>query len=117
MLQRFKVYPTENAIRNRALVEAIGESQDQTAFLAWHPKKEVPYEFTRPIPVKPEQKHQSVLKQQAIESAEVAWRLKQPDFSRAELAKLTFTTKHRWFPRSRDKKMNFKKTPMDRRYL
>lgn len=117
MLERFKVYPTENAVRNRALVEAIGESQDQTAFFAWHPKKEVPYEFTRPLPEVVEIKSQSVIKQQAIESAEVAWRLKRPEFSRAELMKLTFTSKHRWFPRSRDKKLNFKKTPMDRRYL
>lgn len=117
MLERFKVFPAENAVRNRALVESIGETKDQTAFLAWHPKKEIPYEFTRPLPTKVEQKSQSVLKQQAIESAEVAWRLKRPEFSRDELSRLTFTTKHRWFPRSRDKKMNYKKTPMDRRYL
>lgn len=47
MLAKFKVYAPENTIRNRSLVEAIGESRDQTAFFAWHPKKEIPYEFTR----------------------------------------------------------------------
>lgn len=67
--------------------------------------------------MKIEQKSSSLLKEQAIESAQVAFKLKRPEFSRAELSKLTFTTKHRWFPRARDKKMNYKKVPMDRKYL
>ena len=114
---RFKVFPSENPVRNRALVESMAESQDKTAFFAWHPNKEISYEFTRPLPTKLEMKSQSVLKEQAIQSAEVAWRLKKPEFTRAALAKVTFTTFHRWCPRARDKKMNYKKTPMDRRYL
>lgn len=117
MSTRFKVFPPENPVRNRALVEAMAESQDKTAFFAWHPKKVCPYELTRPLPTKLETKNQSVLKEQAIQSAQVVWKLKRPEFSRAALAKATFTTFHRWCPRARDKKQNYKKTPMDRRYL
>lgn len=47
LLVRFKTYPPENPLGHRALVEAIGESKDQTAFFAWHPRQEFPYEFTR----------------------------------------------------------------------
>ncbi|CRL08471.1 CLUMA_CG021386, isoform A [Clunio marinus] len=116
-LARFKVYGPENPNRNRAYVESLAESQDGTAFFAWHPKKEVPYEFTRPLPTKIEQKSQSLLKEQQIEKAKLAWKHSHPDFAREELARLTFTTKHRWYPRARDKKHNFKKTLMDRKYL
>lgn len=115
ILARHKVFPPLNIIGNRAFVESIAESQDGTAFFAWHPKKEVPYEFTRPLPVALESNNNSLLREQAVEAAKVAWKLKRPEFSREELSKLTFTTVHRWYPRSRDKKA--KKTPMDRRYL
>jgi len=117
LLTRFKVYPAETAVRNQALVESIAESQDKAAFFAWHPKKPFPYELTRPLPVKQETKSQSVLKEEAIEKAQTAFSLKRPEFSRAELARLTFTTVHRWFPKARSKKWNYKKTPMDRKYL
>lgn len=117
MLVRFKVFPPVNPVGNHSLVEAIGESKDQTAFFAWHPKQDFPYEYTRPLPTKLEQKSQSLLKDQKIETAKIAFKLSHPEIARGELMKLTSTTKHRWFPRSRDKKLNFKKTPMDRRYL
>lgn len=111
------MFPAENCVRNRALVETMGESQDQTAFFAWHPKQEFPYEYTRPLPTKLEQTNRSLLKETAIESARTAFKLDKPEFARAELMKITSTTKHRWFPRARDKKFNYKETPMDRRYL
>lgn len=117
LLERFKVYPTETATRQRALVDSIAEAENQTAFFAWHPKKEYPYELTRDLPTKIEQKSSSLLREEAVASAQLAWKLKNPVFTRDRLAKLTFTTVHRWFPRARDKKLNYKKTPMDRRYL
>lgn len=117
LLTKFKVYPAETSVRNKALVESIAGSQDNTAFFVWHPKKSFPYEFTRPLPAKLETKNQSVLKEEAIEKAKTAYSLKRPEFTRAELARLTFTTVHRWFPKARAKKWNFKKTPMERKYL
>jgi hypothetical protein len=58
-----------------------------------------------------------LLKEKAVENAKIAYRLQHPDFSRAELAKITSTCKHRWFPRARDKKFGYRKIPMDREYL
>lgn len=117
LLERFKVYPIETSTRQRALVESIAEAENQTAFFAWHPKKDYPYECTRDLPTNIEQKSSSLLRDESIASAQAAWKLKHPIFTRDRLSKLTFTTVHRWFPRSRDKKANYKKTPMDRRYL
>lgn len=116
LLTKFKVFPEETPVRHRALVETIAESKDQTAFFAWHPKKEIPYEFTRPLPTAIEQKSYSMLKDQKLEDAKQAFSLtNNQHFVIERLTKVTFTSKHRWFPRSRDKKA--KKTEMDRPYL
>lgn len=110
-----KIYPPINLVKNRALVESIAESQDQQAYFAWHPKKEFPYEFTKPLPKIETQVTSSIVKDEILEAAMKAYKHNYPDLARANLSKLTFTTKHRWFPRSRDKKA--KKTVMDRPYL
>lgn len=112
---QFKIYPAENAVKNRALVESIGETTDQRAFIAWHPKKEYPYEFTRPLPTLTEQINHSLIKDEVLHAAENAFNRKTGTFSIDKLSKLTFTCRHRWYPRSRDKKA--KQTPMDRTYL
>lgn len=116
LLTKFKVYPDETPIRHRALVEAIAESKDQSAYFAWHPKKDVPYEFTRPLPTALEQKNQSLLKETLIDDAKSVYSVcNRPKFVEENLAKMTYTSKHRWFPRARDKKA--KKNPMDRPFL
>jgi large subunit ribosomal protein L42 len=112
---KFQVFPAETAMKNRALVESIAESQDQMAFYAWHPKKEIPYEFTKPLPPPQERINTSLMREEALDEAMRAHKHEYPDLVRDKLAKITFTTKHRWFPRSRDKKA--KKTEMDRPYL
>lgn len=111
----FKVYPAETPVRCRALVESIAKSRDQQSFIAWHPKKEIPYEFTRPLPKFETEFNSSLIKDEILEQALKAYKHSYPDLVRENLSKLTFTTKHRWFPRSRDKKA--KKTIMDRPYL
>lgn len=116
-LESFKIFPAENPIKNRALVEAIAESKDQKAIFAWHPKKDFPYELTRPLPTKIDQTSSSLLKEKSIQDAAVAFKLNHPEFSRAELVRLTSTSKHRWFPKSRTRKSHYKQTPMDRPYL
>lgn len=112
---QFKVFSAETPEKNRSLVESIAESNDQRAFFAWHPKKEFPYEFTKSIPTAKQQITNSLIKDEILEKALKAYRHEYPDLVREKLSKLTFTTKHRWFPRSRDKKA--KKTEMDRPYL
>ena len=104
-----------NAIGNRALVAGVTTTGDKTTFVAWHPDVEFPYEFSKPIPVKVENSSSSVINESAMKDAQRAFKSLHPEVARQELQKLTYTTKHRWFPRARDKKA--KKTEMDRPYL
>lgn len=84
--------------------------------ICWHPEKKFPYECSKPLP-KIEAKAESILK---ITPDEVN-KVYQREPPRAcptvadELARITYTTKHIWFPRSRDKKA--KKTIPNRPYL
>ncbi|CAG9771007.1 unnamed protein product [Ceutorhynchus assimilis] len=88
---------------------------DGSTLVAWHPKKDIPYECTQPLPEEKIQEHPSVLKTQLTPELLSIFNKKTPEQARAELMSITNTTKHRWFPRARDKKA--KKTPMDREYL
>ncbi|KAG5678124.1 hypothetical protein PVAND_007823 [Polypedilum vanderplanki] len=110
-----KYYPRVTGVQNKALVEGIAVTQDQRAFVAWHPKKEFPYEFTRPIPSITKQVSNSLMKEEVLDAAKQAYKHNYPNLVNQKLSALTFTTKHRWYPRSRDKKA--KKTEMDRPYL
>lgn len=83
-------------------------------FVAWHPEPDFPYEYSKPIEMK-DRSNPSLLKEAAINTAMEAFQNKHPELVRQELMNLTYTTKHIWYPRARDKKA--KKTPMDRTYL
>nr|XP_023019361.1 39S ribosomal protein L42, mitochondrial [Leptinotarsa decemlineata] len=86
-----------------------------STLLAWHPKKDFPYECTKPLPEKVEFAEASVLKTTLTPEVMSIFNKKTPEQARQELMNITHTTKHRWFPRARDKRA--KKTPMDRPYL
>lgn len=112
----FKSFPKLNAAYNAASVQSVALSKDETTFVAWHPKiKDFPYEFSKPIPTVQEQQSASLLKDKSVQTALNAFKNKHPEVARQELMKITHTTKHRWYPRARDKKA--KKTPMDRPFL
>ena len=112
----FKAFPKLNAVQNATSVQSIGLSKDETTFVAWHPnRRDFPYEFSLPIPTVQEQQSASLLKEKAVLTAYNAFKSKHPEVARQELMKMTYTTKHRWYPRSRDKRA--KNTPMDRPYL
>ena len=112
----FKSFPKLNSVDNSASVQSVALSKDESTFVAWHPKvKDFPYEFSRPIPTVQEQHSASLLKDKSVQTALNAFKNKHPEIARQELMKITYTTKHRWYPRARDKKA--KKTPMDRPYL
>ncbi|XP_022901808.2 large ribosomal subunit protein mL42 [Onthophagus taurus] len=92
----------------------FAKTDDGSTFVFWHPKKEFSYENTRPLPeVKAESS--GVLKTELSHQLKEVFNKKSPDMAREELMRITYTTKHKWFPRSRDRKA--KKTPMDREYL
>lgn len=107
-------YSTKTATGNRGLVDKIGTTSDNSTFVAWHPEIDFAYEFTRPIPPQPTPRS-SLIKAEALDTATKAFVNKHPEIVRQELCRVTFTTKHRWFPRARDKKA--KKTAMNREYL
>lgn len=108
-------YSSKTATGHWSLVDKIALTDDRKTFVAWHPSTEFPYEFSRPIPAYEERNRSAVIKESAMDTAMAAFNTKHPEIARQELQRITFTTKHRWFPRSRDKKA--KKTPMDRPYL
>lgn len=116
--QSIRHYSKSNSIiGNRCYVEKIALTDDGKTFVAWHPRaeSEFPYEHTLPVPTVKEQNRSAVLKSSAVEMAMKAFHTKKPALARRELARITFTSVHPWFPRARDKKA--KKTPMDREYL
>lgn len=97
------------------LVDKVALTADGSTFVAWHPRPAFPYEHSRPIPLVEMRDRSAVIKESSISTAMHAFNTKHPEIARQELSRITFTTKHRWFERARDKKA--KKTPMDREYL
>ncbi|XP_015114634.1 39S ribosomal protein L42, mitochondrial [Diachasma alloeum] len=82
--------------------------------VCWHPEPKFPYECSKPLPeVKPAP--HSVLKITEEEAYKVWTPPKKVVVIAEEMAKKTYTTKHIWFPRPRDKRA--KKTEPDRPYL
>lgn len=90
-------------------------TDDESTYIAWHPKQDFPYECSRPLPEPDVIENKTVLKTQVTPELMSVLGKKSPDQARLELMNITHTTKHRWFPRARDRKA--KKTPMDREYL
>ncbi|KAG7311008.1 hypothetical protein JYU34_003861 [Plutella xylostella] len=89
-------------------------TDDGSTIVALHRDKEFPYEFSRPLPEEVKDTS-SVLKMTDINEVKRVFKKMSPEMARQELCSLTLTTKHRWFPRARDKKA--KKTEMNRPYL
>ncbi|KAK5642363.1 hypothetical protein RI129_008530 [Pyrocoelia pectoralis] len=90
-------------------------TDDRSTYVAWHPQQDFPYECTRPLPEPKIEESTSVLKTNLTPELMQIFKKKTDEQARQELMNITFTTKHRWFPRARDKRA--KKTPMDREYL
>ncbi|XP_053672722.1 39S ribosomal protein L42, mitochondrial [Anopheles nili] len=97
------------------LVQKVAVAEGGKYFVAWHPKPEFPYECSKPLEVVTPEINANLVRDDIINKSRGALKAKHPEFVREELSKITFTTKHRWFPRARDKRA--KKTPMDREYL
>lgn len=86
---------------------------DDNMVACWHPEKPFPYECSLPLP---ENKHEdnSVLRVGEKDVADI-FKKKKELFVIDELRKITYTTKHRWFPKSRSKKI--RPIEPDRPYL
>lgn len=101
------------ASSSRKLEEQVTVTDDGSTIVCWHPEPRFPYECSRPLP--PEQETNATLKIQSLDEVRSVFVENKQEFVRQELMSLTYTTKHRWFPRSRDKYA--KNTPPDREYL
>ncbi|XP_076334264.1 mitochondrial ribosomal protein L42 isoform X4 [Tachypleus tridentatus] len=88
-------------------------TDDKSTFIGWHPEREFPYEYTRPLPqLKQELKEgDSVLKIQY--QLEEKNRFQPDGPTDKELQKLTYTTKHRW-SKTPEKKYRKPNPPCDR---
>ncbi|CAL7949017.1 unnamed protein product [Xylocopa violacea] len=66
--------------------------------ICWHPERKFPYEHSLPIPEEKEISSNSVL---CIGEKEIAetFKYKRQDVVIEELSKMTYTTKHRWYPK------------------
>lgn len=113
-LQILKTFPPE--VGQTSTLDAVQNvaRTSSGAFVAWHPDQDFPYELSKPVDLNVSETS-SLLKESALNTAMEAFKKDKPELVREELRKLTYTTKHIWFPRSRDKRA--KKTPMDRPYL
>lgn len=88
-------------------------TDDGSTIVALHKEPEFPYELSRPLPE--EVKDNSILRMNDVNEAQRVFKDMKPEFARQQLASLTLTTVHRWFPRARDKKA--KNNEMNRPYL
>ncbi|XP_043287553.1 39S ribosomal protein L42, mitochondrial [Venturia canescens] len=95
----------------------IGEAvifPNEETIVCWHPDKNFPYKYSQPLP-REEHTAFSTLKISAPKARATFARKKDNKTIAEECAKLTHTTMHPWFPRSRDKKA--KKSQADRPFL
>lgn len=104
---------SKNALGGSNLVEKVAVSSNGRTIAAWHPDVDFPYENTKPIPKVSDVQSSLFIKEEMMKSTMGAFKGQKPEVEK--LMALTYTTKHRWFPRSRDKRA--KDTPMDRKYL
>ncbi|KAF4520326.1 hypothetical protein B566_EDAN004386 [Ephemera danica] len=94
------------------LEECVASSDDGSLIALWHPEKPILYENTKSLHADQAKMDTSVLKKVDLKNLQ---RTKPDELVRQELMALTYTTKHRWFPRSRDKK--HRKPPVKREWL
>lgn len=71
--------------------------------VCWHPEPKFPYEYSLPLPEEKKVSSNSVLSIGEKEINEV-FKHKKPEVVVEELAKMTYTTKHRWYPK-KDRKV------------
>nr|XP_040578637.1 39S ribosomal protein L42, mitochondrial-like [Lepeophtheirus salmonis] len=96
----------------------IACTKDGSVIVAWHPPRPFPYECTQPLPETNTSTTDSKLNVQYIDDMKNLYRQKHERFVRRDLMRLTWTTKHRWFPPgSIVRKEESRKTPREKPFL
>jgi len=93
-------------------------TEDGAVIACWHPPPKFPYEMTRELPVQ-EMATSSPLKVTVTEDMKELYHHKHERFARRDLMRITWTTKHKWFP-SRKKiyeAVDEKKNPREKPYM
>ncbi|XP_014248259.1 39S ribosomal protein L42, mitochondrial [Cimex lectularius] len=101
------------AVRNfssRTIEDPIVVTDEGSTIVCWHPEKSFPYECTTPMPLSAPKPLQVLKMAQPMKVFKPAL----DQVEREELMKITYTTKHRWFPKKRSRKL---KLPKDREFL
>ncbi|XP_078042962.1 mitochondrial ribosomal protein L42 [Augochlora pura] len=83
--------------------------------VCWHPEQEFPYECSLPLPEETQPVSNSVLCVGGKEIADVFHHKRREEVIE-ELAKIAYTTKHRWYPRGK-KSRRVRKAEPERPYL
>ncbi|XP_076176440.1 mitochondrial ribosomal protein L42 [Ptiloglossa arizonensis] len=92
----------------------IVTSINNEMIICWHPKQEFPYEYSLPLPEEKQIESTSIL---CIGEKEIAetYKSKRREEMVQDLAKITYTTKHRWYPNNSERKI--RRIEPDRPYL
>lgn len=103
------------AMGHMSHVHKVVSTSDGSAFVAWHPTTEFPYEYSRPVPP-PAVETSTLIKDEAIEKAMSAFTQKNENVARQELMKITHTHIICWVPPKKTGRKGIKR-PRDRQYL
>ena len=98
--------------------ERIAVTEDGAVLACWHPPPKFPYEMTRGLPVQ-ERAASSPLKVTVTEDMKELYHHKHERFARRDLMRITWTTKHKWFPSKRRiwKEIDEKKNPREKPFM
>ena len=98
--------------------ERIAVTEDGAVIACWHPPPKFPYEMSRGLPVQ-ESATSSPLKVTVTEDMKELYHHKHERFARRDLMRITWTTKHKWFPSKRRiyKEIDEKKNPREKPYM
>ena len=98
--------------------ERIAVTEDGAVIACWHPPPKFPYEMSRGLPVQ-ESATSSPLKVTVTEDMKELYHHKPERFARRDLMRITWTTKHKWFPSKRRiyAEIDEKKNPREKPYM
>ena len=98
--------------------ERIAVTEDGTVIACWHPPPRFPYEMSRELPVQ-QDTASSPLKVTVTEDMKELYHHKHERFARRDLMRITWTTKHKWFPSKRrmHEERNENRNPREKPYM
>ncbi|XP_077540256.1 mitochondrial ribosomal protein L42 [Haemaphysalis longicornis] len=103
-LQQGVNFCTSEALLKSRSQQRIVLTDDGSTIVCWHPEEEFPYEHTKPLPnIRPrlDEANSALKLQYRLENIEKHYRNDRLEIE--DLVKMTYTTKHRWYPNNKKK--------------